>query len=102
CGCRPRLPPLSQPRARPGGTGAPLGGGQAGDGTPLMSGHFLDELRATFAERAGQPAVIYRDQSYTYRELDNRARNAAAWLHGLGVGPGDRVLLATAEKLPFL
>src|SRR3954447_26226318 len=67
-----------------------------------MSGHFLDELRAVFADRADQPAVVYRDRSYPYAELDARARHAAAWLRGLGVAPGDRVLLCTAEKLPFL
>ncbi len=67
-----------------------------------MSGHFLDELRAVFADRAGQPALVYRDHSYSCGELDERARRAAAWLHGLGVTPGDRVLLCTPEKLPFL
>ena len=66
----------------------PLGGRQASDGTPLMSGHFLDELRATFAERAGRPALIYRDRTYTYGELDRRARRCAAWLQGLGRGEG--------------
>ena len=65
-------------------------------------GHFLDELRATFAERGGRPALIYRDRTYSFAELDRRARRCAAWLQGLGVEKGDRVVLATAEKLPFL
>src|SRR5438477_12087361 len=67
-----------------------------------MTAHFVDELRAVFADRAGHAAVIHRDRVYSYSELDARACRAAAWLQGLGVGPGDRVLLCTAEKLPFL
>lgn len=67
-----------------------------------LHGHFLDELRATFARRADRPALIYRERSHSYGELDRRARCCAAWLQGLGVEKGDRVVLATAEKLPFL
>jgi malonyl-CoA/methylmalonyl-CoA synthetase len=67
-----------------------------------MSGHFLDDLRAAVADRAAQPAVIHRDRTFTYGDLDDRARRAAAWLQGLGVAPGDRVVLCTSEKLPFL
>jgi hypothetical protein len=29
------------------------------------SGHFLDELRATFAARADQDAVCFKDRSFT-------------------------------------
>src|SRR4051812_39227433 len=84
---------------RLGGTtmiGAPPGG-RGG-----VRGHLLDELRAACAGRGGRPALIYRDRPYTYDELDRRAGRCAAWLRGLGVGKGDRVVLATAEKLPFL
>ncbi len=66
------------------------------------SGHFLDELRATFADRAGQPAIVYEDRSWTYGELDVKARRCAARLRQLGVVRGDRVAIATSEKLPFL
>jgi malonyl-CoA/methylmalonyl-CoA synthetase len=65
-------------------------------------GHFLDELRATVAERAGRPALIHRDRTYSYAELDRRARRCAAWLQGFGVERGDRVAVATPEKRPFL
>jgi malonyl-CoA/methylmalonyl-CoA synthetase len=65
-------------------------------------GHFLDDLRATFAARADRPAIIYKDASWTYGDLDARARRCAARLRELGVAPGDRVALATSEKLPFL
>src|SRR6476469_6991354 len=66
------------------------------------AGHFLDELRATFVERAGQPALSLPDRSYTFGEIERRAERCAAWLEGLGVGLGDRVVLATSEKRPFL
>jgi malonyl-CoA/methylmalonyl-CoA synthetase len=67
-----------------------------------MTAHFVNELRSVFADRATRAAVVHRDRDFTYAELDERARRAAAWLQGLGVEPGDRVLLCTAEKLPFL
>jgi malonyl-CoA/methylmalonyl-CoA synthetase len=69
---------------------------------PDSRGHFLDELRATFAARADRPALVHRGQTYPFGDLERRARRCAAWLRGLGVGPGDRVALAAAEKLPFL
>src|SRR4051812_16391110 len=67
-----------------------------------MAGHFLDELRATFADRGGRPALVYEGQTFTYGDLEARARRCAGWFRGLGVGPGDRVAIATPEKLPFL
>ncbi|MBI3839967.1 MAG: AMP-binding protein [Planctomycetia bacterium] len=67
-----------------------------------MAGHFLNELRATFDARARHAALVYRDRAVTYAELDAWARRCAAWLQALGVAPGDRVALFTADKLPFL
>src|SRR5690242_5444684 len=64
--------------------------------------HFLDELRATFAARAHQPAISYQDRSWTYQDLEVKARRCAARLRRLGAEPGDRVAIVTAEKLPFL
>jgi malonyl-CoA/methylmalonyl-CoA synthetase len=66
------------------------------------SGHFLAELRATFAAHQSAPAIIYKETSLTYGDLDVRAECAAAQLRQLGVEPGDRVAIATSEKLPFL
>jgi malonyl-CoA/methylmalonyl-CoA synthetase len=54
------------------------------------------------SERSGRPALVYHDRTYSYAELDRRARCCAGWLQGLEVEPGDRVVVATAEKLTFL
>src|SRR5688572_22637074 len=70
----------------PGGT--PMIGATHGDRGDVR-GHFLDELRATFAGRGGRPALIYRDRPYAFAELDRRAGRCASWLRGLGVEKGD-------------
>jgi malonyl-CoA/methylmalonyl-CoA synthetase len=67
-----------------------------------MPGHFLEELRTTFANQASRTAICYKDESFTYREIDARAKCCAGRLRELGVEPGDRVAIVTAEKLPFL
>ncbi len=69
---------------------------------PGQPGHFLDELRTTFADRAGHPAIIYKDASWTFGDLEAKARGCAGRLRQLGVEPGDRVAIVTSEKLPFL
>ena len=66
------------------------------------TGHFLDELRATFAGRSGETALAFRDETCTFGQLESKAERCAAWLIGHGAGPGERVVLATAEKRPFL
>jgi malonyl-CoA/methylmalonyl-CoA synthetase len=66
------------------------------------SGHFLDELRATFATRASKTAIQWRDRSLTFGELDRMARCWASSLQDAGVGPGDRVAITTREKTQFL
>src|SRR5262245_35130659 len=66
------------------------------------SGHFLDELKSTFASRASQPAIDHKETSWTYGDLDAKARRCAGRLSRLGVEPGDRVAIVTSEKLPFL
>jgi long-subunit acyl-CoA synthetase (AMP-forming) len=66
------------------------------------SGHFLDELGATFANQANRPAILAQGGSWTYQDLDAKARRCAARLRRLGAEPGDRVALITPRKLPFL
>jgi malonyl-CoA/methylmalonyl-CoA synthetase len=67
-----------------------------------MSGHFLHTLRRTVAQADARPALVYRDRSYSYAELDARARNSASQFQTLGVEAGDRVVLLTGDKLTFL
>ena len=66
------------------------------------SGHFLNELRATFAIQTNRVAILYKDHTFTYGDLGAKARCCAGRLRELGVEPGDRVAIATPEKLPFL
>lgn len=42
-------------------------------------------------------ALVGRHARYTYRELDAAVTQAASALHGLGVGPGDRVAASIAN-----
>src|SRR5205823_104313 len=47
-------------------------------------------------------ALVFNDRSYSYGDLDARARRCAGWLQRLGVEPGDRIALVTADKPRFL
>jgi malonyl-CoA/methylmalonyl-CoA synthetase len=67
-----------------------------------MQEHFWQQLRLAFARRADQIAFRYREQSYSYGEIEAYARRWAGRLQALGVVPGDRIALYTPEKLPFL
>ncbi len=67
-----------------------------------MNGHFLHELQAAFAERGEQPALCHGGRTYSHRQLGELAQGCAAWLQSLGVQPGERVVLYTPARLPFL
>src|SRR5262245_24798687 len=67
-----------------------------------MAPHFLHELQTTFANRRDHRAVVHQGREYSYAELEGLARRAAALLLRLGMEAGDRVLLASPAKLPFL
>jgi malonyl-CoA/methylmalonyl-CoA synthetase len=67
-----------------------------------LAGDFLNELRAMFATSAHRAALVHSGQTISRSELDAQACRCAAWLQRLGVAPGDRVVLFTPEKLPFL
>jgi malonyl-CoA/methylmalonyl-CoA synthetase len=67
-----------------------------------MGPHFLNELRTTFADRAGRPALVYQGRAHSYADLEAAALRAAALLQSQGMRPGDRVAVWTADKLPFL
>jgi malonyl-CoA/methylmalonyl-CoA synthetase len=67
-----------------------------------VSPQFLHELRTTFADQAASPAIVHHGREYAYSELDQAAQHGAALLQQSGMEPGDRVLLATSAKFPFL
>ena len=67
-----------------------------------MIDHFFLWLRSTFAGHANAPALNFGERVISYGELDHKAENCAALLRRLGVTPGDRVALYTANKLLFL
>jgi malonyl-CoA/methylmalonyl-CoA synthetase len=65
-------------------------------------GHFLRELRATFESWQERPAVVYEGRAVAFGELSALAERCAAFLQSQGVQAGDRVVLLTPRKLPFL
>lgn len=67
-----------------------------------MKPHFGNQLRQTFATHAARPAILYRGEAITYGDLQPQITRCAAWLQHLGVQRGDRVVLFTGNKLPFL
>jgi malonyl-CoA/methylmalonyl-CoA synthetase len=67
-----------------------------------MTRHFLHELRTTFADRGDRTALVHQGRPFSFAELDRRARSSAALLRQAGMAKGDRVLISTAAKLPFL
>jgi 2-furoate---CoA ligase len=58
-----------------------------------------DLLGRAALRRPGAEAVVDGRQRLTYAELDRRALAAALGFAGLGVSPGDRVLLALKNRL---
>jgi amino acid adenylation domain-containing protein len=55
-------------------------------------GKCIHELFTEQAERTPEAAaVIYEEESLTYRELEQRSNQLARYLHGLGVRPGTHV-----------
>lgn len=65
-------------------------------------GHFLRELRATFESQQERPAVICEGRAIAFGELNALAERCAAFLQCQSVQAGDRVVLLTPRKLPFL
>lgn len=68
------------------------------------SGRALDTILTDAARRwPGRSAVIDApaDAGLSYAELHERANRAAAGLHGLGIAPGDRVLLQLPNGCQF-
>lgn len=57
------------------------------------------------AERGGldfdRPAIVFGDQIRTYGELRDRARRVGDGLIGIGIEPGDRVAVLSANRLEY-
>jgi len=49
-----------------------------------------------------KPAIIFNDQTITYRELLARSNRTAAWMQSLGIEKGDRVAVMLANSLVFI
>ncbi|MFE1910738.1 long-chain-fatty-acid--CoA ligase [Streptomyces anandii] len=58
-------------------------------------------LAGTAARRPDRPALIWRSEVVTYRQLWERARSQAGVLRLHGVGPGDRVALMAPNSPQF-
>lgn len=67
-----------------------------------MTLHFGQQLQQVFAAHPSRPAILYRGVAISYAELHERTMRCAAWMQESGVQLGDRVVLFTADKLPFL
>lgn len=66
------------------------------------TGRPLDSLLTdAAAQRPDHPAVVDVDESLTFAELVARADTVAAALAGLGIRPGDRVLLQLPNSVRF-
>ncbi|MEV0001614.1 AMP-binding protein [Micromonospora sp. NPDC050980] len=61
-----------------------------------------DLLWATAARRPAAPAVTDPDGRWSYADLAAAAESCAAWLAGLGVRPGDRVVGRVGNVREFL
>ena len=59
-------------------------------------------LHATAERRPEKPALIAGDRTITYRDLELRARRAAAGFNELGVGRGDRLALLLGNVPEFV
>lgn len=66
-------------------------------GTPHEVGYPLGEITIPehvahwAAHRPDTPAVVFRQRTITYRELDDLVKRVSGWLSTAGVRPGDRV-----------
>jgi acyl-CoA synthetase (AMP-forming)/AMP-acid ligase II len=67
-----------------------------------MTFHFGNQLRQTFTTHSQRPAILYRGEAITYGDLQERVMKCAGWLQQLGLQRGDRIVLFTGNKLPFL
>ena len=63
--------------------------------------NLADLVRRSASSAGDHPALIFRDTTLTWSELDARVDRAAAGLRGLGLAEGDRVAIALGTGLDF-
>ncbi|GAG67926.1 unnamed protein product, partial [marine sediment metagenome] len=63
---------------------------------------FITLLKHQFEENADNPAIIHHNEILTFGQLEKKVEKVGAFLQGKGLEKGDRVVLYTPEKLPFL
>lgn len=71
------------------------------------AGYWRDEnlgelLRGVAGSYAEKTALVAGSQRWSYAELDKQADRMAAGLHGLGIGPGDRVVVQLPNEAEFV
>jgi len=69
-----------------------------------MSGRLLvaSLIERHLAARRDRVALVDDERTISFAELDERCRQAAAWLAAQGVGPGDRVALWLVNRIEWL
>ncbi len=63
---------------------------------------FIELLREGMRRQAAKTALEYEGETITFGELELRAKSVAACLQEMGLAKGDRAVLFTCDKLPFL
>ena len=64
--------------------------------------HTVADLVTRAAERAGdRPALLSGPATLTWAELDELVDRAAGALRGLGLAPGDRIVLQLGNSVDF-
>ena len=63
---------------------------------------FADLLHDRFDQHSDEPAILYRGDVLTFAQLEEKAKCVGALLQDKGLEKGDRVILYTPDKLPFL
>ena len=69
--------------------------------------HYENLNPLSFLQRSAfaypdKTAVVYNDQSFTYRQLDERVKRPAGGLREAGIGKGDRVAFLVPNLPPML
>lgn len=63
---------------------------------------FIELLEYGFEKNKNKVAIVYHDKNITFGQLKEKAEKVGAFLQQKGLKKGDRAVLYTPEKLPFL